>query len=400
MLKSLYLYCKYFLLTIFSAKIAYLSIECRRYFLSGDRYFKNKSLDPRERKLAAARAIDWLLQAQKASADDGMGSYHLANGWSASYPETSGYILPTLLQYADGYNDKNINGSVVKAADWLISIQMPSGGWQGGRVNENRPEIVFNTGQIIRGMMALFKLSGNDKYIESAIKAGDWLCDIQDVGGTWTQNALMGQARVYDSYVDYPLLMLHRQTGVERYKQHAVKNLDWIVDDKQYENSWFEDCDNTIKRNDRPILHTIAYTIDGLLDSGIYLNERKYIDAAKKAADVLRDKFEEDGYLHGRYDSNWTGSEHMILTGCAQMSIIWLKIAHYSGNKNYATTALRMNSLLINLQNRHLRKESPNTSGALSGSYPFWGRYEPFAFPNWGTKYFADAILMEEEYYK
>ena len=147
----------------------------------------------------------------------------------------------------------------------------------------------------------------------------------------------------------------------------------------------------------KPILHTIAYTIDGLLDCGIYLDERKYIQAAKRAADVLKDKFDKDGFLHGRYDREWKGSEHMILTGCAQMSVIWLKIAHYSGNRDYFESASRMNALLIHLQNRGGRKEPVSTAGALSGSYPLWGRYEPFAFPNWATKYLADALMLEED---
>ncbi|MEN8225777.1 MAG: prenyltransferase/squalene oxidase repeat-containing protein [Bacteroidota bacterium] len=400
MLKSLYLYTRYFFLTAVSARVIYLGRELYRYYLSGNRYCRKMPPEPRQRKLAKARAVNWLLQAQQSMSDDGFGSYHMINNWSASYPETTGYILPTLLQYAEANNDKNINKIVTDAADWLISIQRPSGGWQGGRVNEDKAEVVFNTAQIIRGLLAVFKLTQNEKYVDSAVRAGDWLCEIQDESGTWTKHALMGRARVYDSYVDYPLLMLHKQTAVEKYRKHAIKNLDWIVDQRQHENAWFEDCDNTVKHNDRPILHTIAYTIDGLLDCGVYLDERKYIDAARKAADVLRDKFEQDGYLHGRYNSQWEGSEHMILTGCAQMSIIWLKIAHYAGNKYYAETAMKMNTLLIFLQNRKLRKESANTAGALSGSYPFWGKYEPFAFPNWGTKYFADAIMLEEEYYK
>jgi len=400
MIKSLYLYSRYFLLTLFSAKAAYLFKELYVYYLRGNRYFANKHVDPRHRKLAMARAVSWLLHAQKSTPDDGMGSFHMVNKWSASYPETSGYIIPTLLQYAAFNNDKNINEAAVKAADWLVSIQKASGGWQGGRVNEKRPEIVFNTAQIIRGLMAVFQLTRDEKYLESATRAGDWLCDIQDGSGTWIQNALMGKARVYDSYVDYPLLLLHKQTKAEKYRQHAIRNLDWIVNEKQHENGWFEDCDNTIKRNDKPILHTIAYTIDGLLDCGIYLDDRKYIDAARKAADVLKDKFEQKGFLHGRYDHNWEGSENMILTGCAQMSIIWLKIAHYSGNTTYADTAIKMNTLLVHLQNRNYHNKAPDTAGGLSGSYPLWGRYEPFAYPNWATKYFADAMILEEGHRK
>ena len=398
MVKSLYLYSRYFTHTLFSGKIRYLLRDVHRYLLKSNRYYRRQEVDEKQRQLALARAINWLLWAQESTPDDGMGSFHLVNGWSSSYPETTGYIIPTLLQFASVRNDDNIRDAAIKAADWLISIQRPPGGWQGGRVNENKPPIVFNTAQIIRGMIAVYKLTRDPKYLESAKKAGDWLCGIQDEDGSWTRYALMGKSRVYDSYVSYPLLMLHRETTMEKYLHHAKKNLDWIVDSKQHVNGWFQDADNTVKRNSRPILHTIAYTVDGLLDSGIYLNERKYIEAARKAADVLKEKFDKDGFLHGRYDKDWNGSEHMILTGCAQISIVWQKIAHFSGLKDFADSAMNMNSMLIRMQTRKIRKESKDTLGAINGSFPLWGRYEPFAYPNWATKYFADALMMEENH--
>ena len=66
----------------------------------------------------------------------------------------------------------------------------------------------------------------------------------------------------------------------------------------------------------------------------------------------------------------------------------------------YAETAGKLNTLLVHLQNRKFRNESPDTLGALNGSYPFWGKYEPFAYPNWATKYFADALMLEDEHLK
>ncbi len=396
MIKSLYLYSRYFFNTALSGRIIYLRKDFYRYYLKRNRYFSGQHPEQKQRKLAAARSVNWLLRAQQATGDDGIGSFHLVNEWSSSYPETTGYIIPTLLQYASEKNDTNIKEAAVRAADWLVEIQRPPGGWQGGRVNENRAPIVFNTAQIIRGLISVYQLTKNSKYLDSAVKAGDWLCNTQDKEGTWTRHALMNRARVYDSYVDFPLLMLHKETRIEKYRDCAIRNLNWIVDQKQHENGWFEDCDNTIKRNHKPILHTIAYTIDGLLDCGIYLDERKFVESARMAADILKDKFEQAGFLHGRYNSDWKGSEHMILTGCAQMSIIWQKMAHYSGNRQYAETAYKMNSLLIKLQTRGIRKESINTLGALNGSFPLWGKYEPFAYPNWATKYFADAMMLEE----
>src|SRR5688572_17449728 len=48
-----------------------------------------------------AGAYGWLCRAQDATPDDGVsGWYHLVRGWSPSYPETTGYLIPTFLTYA------------------------------------------------------------------------------------------------------------------------------------------------------------------------------------------------------------------------------------------------------------------------------------------------------------
>src|SRR5262245_61279425 len=46
------------------------------------------------RELAMSRIADHFCAAQDHGEDDGLGSYHLIDGWSASYPETTGYIIP------------------------------------------------------------------------------------------------------------------------------------------------------------------------------------------------------------------------------------------------------------------------------------------------------------------
>src|SRR5450432_1943467 len=46
-------------------------------------------------------AVRWIECAQDASGDGGIcGRYSLEHGWSSSYPETTGYLIPTLLQLA------------------------------------------------------------------------------------------------------------------------------------------------------------------------------------------------------------------------------------------------------------------------------------------------------------
>lgn len=339
-------------------------------------------------------AVNWLLVSQQKMNDDGMGCFHISEGWSSSYPETTGYIIPSLIDYFHLSGEEDVWQKATDAANWLLSIQKDSGGWQGGKIAENKAEVVFNTAQIIRGMLTIFNEKQDEKYKNSAIKAADWLCKIQNQEGYWKEFALMNQPRVYDSYVDVPLLEVWKLTNDEKYKEAAIKNLEWIIQQKQKPNGWFEDCDNTIKRNNKPILHTISYTIDGLLNSGLILKEEKYIDAAKKPADKLLDIFLQNEYLNGRYDENWQGSEHMMTTGWAQMAGVWFDLFDISQDEQYKYSASRINDILLCIQQRKF-KETENTKGAMPGSVPIWGKYEPFAFPNWATKYFADSLLKE-----
>ena len=389
MFKSLFRYINYFTITLL------LRRERTILFNHLIKRYKPKEYTTAEKEQSLSDAIKWLCYAQRKSNDAGFCTYRIVEGWSSSYPETSGYIIPTLLEYAVKYKQDDIIKNSIDCADWLLSIQKTSGGWQSMYVEDDRPEIVFNTGQVVRGMLAIYKHTDEKKYLDAAVKACNWLCNIQEEDGSWQKHAFMNTKRVYDSYVSEALLQLHAITNEEKYKQAAIKNLYWIVEKKQKSNGWFEDCDNTIKNNDKPILHTIAYTIDGLLDSGIYLNDDKLIGNAQKAADQLLYIFEKEG-LHGRYDKDWNGSQYMICTGCAQISIVWMKLYKKTNDKKYYNAASKMNGLLLFIQKQNNSNEQ-NTNGALPGSFPIWGRYEPFAFPNWATKYYADALMLELE---
>ena len=78
------------------------------------------------------------------------------------------------------------------------------------------------------------------------------------------------------------------------------------------------------------------------------------------------------------------------------MAIVWLKLYGVYNENAYLEASQRMINLLIFVQSRGL-KEDEDTLGAIPGSFPLWGRYESFAFPNWATKFFCDALMLEEE---
>jgi uncharacterized protein YyaL (SSP411 family) len=339
-------------------------------------------------------AIKWLMRAQDQGRDGGVGSYHLVEGWGAPYPETTGYIIPTLLAASAHLQWPEPKERAMRAADWLVSIQRSDGGWQGGRIDDNRPSIVFNSAQVIRGLLAIHAATKEDKYLRSAVRCADWIVSVQEGDGTWAHHNFLGTARVYDSYVDAPLLYLYALTNDERYREAAERNLAWVLAQQQA-NGWFRNADNTIKHNDRPITHTIAYTIDGLIESSQLLKRADLLLTAQRAADALLDRFLRDGALHGRYDAAWKGCEHMITTGCAQLAICWARLHAITGEARYAEGTSRMTVLLEGVQRRSALGPA-DVHGAMPGSFPLWGRYEKFAFPNWATKYFSDALLCAD----
>lgn len=397
MIQSLKRYIRLFFITFFLKKEKLILFNhFFDYYIS--RKYKRAIFSTFDKQKALRMSIDWLLLSQKNSNDGGMGTYYIVDGWTSSYPETSGYIIPTLYESLDFFPERKleIEMAIYNCADWLVSIQKPSGGWQSHYINHNRPEVVFNTGQVLRGLLIAYKMSGDKKYLDSLCKACDWLTNIQEEDGSWIKMASMGVPRVYDTYVAHPILMVYEVTGNEKYKVAAIKNLNWVLTQQQ-PNGWFKNADNTQKHNDRPILHTISYTIDGLLNAGLILKDQRYIDAGRKAADQVLNFYQQHKYLNGRFDFQWMGTEYMICTGVAQISIIWSILWELTHETKYLDAIKQVNNQLVYIQQSCLTIQGKG-NGAIPGSYPIWGKYEPFGFPNWATKYFADALMAELKY--
>ena len=129
---------------------------------------KKNSIFSDEKYLKAS--IDWLLTALS---DKGgfLASYSLIKGWEKPYPETTGYIIPTLLNFINSsdYRKNEVVNAIRKSGEWLISIQNEDGSFN--EVSGIEP-IVFDSGQILFGLIAMYEYSGEKKYIESAKKNG------------------------------------------------------------------------------------------------------------------------------------------------------------------------------------------------------------------------------------
>jgi len=341
------------------------------------------------------KAIDWLIHAQEITNDGGVSyGYSLLYGWAHSYPETSGYIIPTLFDYFHISNNYLYFDVAQEISNWLYSIQLKNGGFQGDTVEKkkNSPTI-FNTGQIIFGLIRAYKELNDYNYLDSAIKAGEFLLIHQEQNGNWKKFCYKNMSHTYNVRTAWALLELFLITNENKYREGAINNLNWALKQKN-ENYWFNNNDTISLK--RPILHFISYTIRGFLESSIILEDKSLKQIALNSALKLLNFYEKKRILPARFNSNWEGNDYYsCLTGDAQLSIIWLKLFEIYEDKRYLFNAINLNNYLKSTQ--LLNSRFKEIDGAIKGSDPIWGDYRQYYALNWATKFFCDALILENK---
>ena len=335
-------------------------------------------------------AIEWIRFAHAAVGEEGISKgYDLLRGrWAPSYPETTGYTIPTLLNAAVALDRPELRALALRLADYLLTCTTPEGGLAHWTSSGSGP-IVFDTGQVIFGWMAAFDASHDERYRKAAIRAGDWLVSVQHPSGSWKAYQHLGMEKVIDTRVAWALLELHQRTLRETYRQAAVRNLEWAKN-QQDESGWFHCC--SFVEEEDPFTHTLAYTAEGLFESGKLLAERRYVEAARRTAETLLARQSADGRLASTYSSVWhETSRSSCLTGNCQMACLWLRFHQADRNPGYYAAAKKAIFFVALTQN--LKTSNPRIRGAIAGSHPVYGRYERLKYPNWAAKFFVDALL-------
>ena len=345
-----------------------------------------------------AAAFGWLGVAQdrSASQDGGIARhFSLLTGWSASYPETSGYIVPTLIAGIPGHANDIQLSRARQALDWLVSIQLPSGGFQGGVVGQSPVvPVTFNTGQILLGLASGVAEFG-DEYRPAMRAAARWLTTTQDADGAWRKNpspfAACGE-KAYETHVSWGLLEAARLEPDADYGECALRNIRWALT-KQRDNGWFEDC--CLNAPARPLAHTVGYALRGVLEGYRYFGDKELLCAAIQTADGALHALHPCGFLPGRLNSDWSAAAPWsCLTGSVQIAHCWLMLYRITGDDRYRDAAYRVNAYV----RARIQLDGPSEiRGGVKGSFPVDGDYGRFEYLNWACKFFIDASLMEAE---
>lgn len=343
-------------------------------------------------------AIDWLCRAQDCSStkDGGVARhYSLVKGWGASYPETTGYIVPTILDFAQRTKDEQLRQRGKRMLDWLLSIQFADGGFQGGIIGA-KPlvPVTFNTGQILMGLAAGAQAFG-EPYRASMIRAADWLVNTQDPDGCWRKNpspfARAGE-KTYDTHVAWGLFDAARVEPGKNYEKAAIANVEWALT-QQRPNGWFANC--CLTDPDAPLTHTLGYALRGIVEAYRFTGQERFLFAALRTADGLLKPLKSDGFLPGCLSSEWKpAATWACLTGSVQIAYCWLFLHQVTNDSRYNEAA--------RLANRYVRltqdvEGRPEVRGAIKGSFPINGEYGTHEYLNWAAKFFIDSNLLEQE---
>jgi len=358
-------------------------------------------------------AAGWLRRAQDATVDGGVSwGYRLNGGWAASYPETTGYIVPTYLALADagvgggtGEGDRASGATVGptdvdrarRAISFLLGIQLPSGAFPGARIDQNRTApSVFNTGQILNGLVAWHRATDDPATADAAARAAAWLVSSQEPDGAWSRDVYN---RLEVSY------LAHATCWLAEYGEHAGdavamaaagRHLDRLLQRYDPATGWFDGAgfsaeDHAARRS---VTHTLAYTIWGVLDLGLRLGRAEAVEAASRSAARVAGVVHRDGRLAGMVDASWSAaSDWDCLTGSSQMALIWFRLARLGDAAGDLDAAHLVLDRVRGAQD--LGSRDPGIRGGIAGSDPAWGEYLRFVLPNWAAKFTIDAFLEE-----
>jgi len=263
-----------------------------------------------------------------------------------AYPEVTGYLVPTLLQYGE-------RERATRLARWMLCIQRADGSYPGP--DDGLPYI-FDTGQTLRGLLAAIAVE--PRAWDAASRVADYLCrEMRDQGRGGFGNRYAGTIpESVHLYVLPPLLQAANVFEHPQYRLAAENCLEYYISHH-----------DALQVGD--LTHFLAYQLEALIDMG-------HADLASPVLNELRKQQKEDGSVRGVDGVTW-----VCTPGLAQLAICWYKLGQWEAADK------AMDWLEAHQQ----------PSGGFLGSYGLGATYFPSVESSWAAKFYLDAHLLRIE---
>jgi hypothetical protein len=281
-------------------------------------------------------AAAWLLRSgiqvvsSDRDADGGFAAWYDVE--TGSYPyvyaEISGYLVTAMSWLYQRHSDAAYLASARRAADWLLNSQIyhaASGGFRclyplaPSRFDYKRNWVyAFDCGVILNGLVSLYRVSGEERYLAAGIRVADWLmhtCQRPDgsfrpvldgASGEWIESndewSLCSGG--YHTKISLGLANVYDVTRLNQYADAAVRGCDFALRYQQADGRFvtFPDSGGTNA-------HPHAYAAEGLWVVGSMFGREDYLSASARATRWLFEQQSPDG-LVPRHFHNGQGHYH------------------------------------------------------------------------------------------
>ncbi|MGE3916174.1 MAG: hypothetical protein AB7F78_10790 [Hyphomicrobiaceae bacterium] len=349
----------------------------------------------RPTSLVADRHLDaaasWLVRSIEACG--GVASskgYRFMKGWMPPYPETTGYIIPTLLALDRSRGSDKLEATALEMGRWLTGVQQPGGGFAGYELGlQSRPD-VFDTGMILLGFNALIHKGEREAFLEPARKAAEFLAQSMDESGCFVRNMSHDMVHAYNVRSAWGLMAFGQLAGDRQLINRAAACADWTIGQQNAHGFYLQ---NSFKPGGNANTHGTAYVMRGLLQCHMLSGDARYLASVKRAAAEVCRLYAREGWIAAELGPEWQYlSSHICLTGYAQLAIVLYRLFVMEGDAEHRRVA---DLLLEDVARHQTLDDAQPWHGGIAGSFPIWGRYAPLQYPNWATKFFVDAVLAQ-----
>ena len=347
--------------------------------------------------LHLAAGADWLKKSiAVCDARASSKGYRFPWGWMPPYPETTGYIIPTLLNLGDEMGDNAFCDTAVRLGHWLTTIQRSDGGFSAYELGSGHDADVFDTGMILLGLNALLHHNRSPEIAQAAARAATFLRLAMGDDGAFERHVSHDMLHTYNVRSAWALVAYGSVENDQEAIDAGLKNVDWTLT-QQRPNGFFDN--NGFKPGGNANTHGTAYVLRGLLQVHLLTQRQEVLKAVVRAAVALRDRFKAEGWLAAEIGPDWEfKSRHVCLTGCAQLAIIFYRLAMLTDDQSYIGPAEQLVAQVAATQNT--KKRLAVDYGGVAGSYPIYGAYAPLQYPNWATKFMVDALLVRKQWHQ
>ena len=348
-----------------------------------------------DRRRHLDEAMAWLRRAQDAGSDRGVAyGVRFGQDFDVSYPETTGYVCQTFVEQEALTGDADLLERAIAMADWEIDIQLADGAVMGGKYNTEPTPAVFNTGMVLLGWAALIRRTGEERFQRAARRASQWLVDVQEPNGNWIRgnsSFAEGDSTLYNVKAAWGMCEAGSALNQRAFVDAAIRNGEYCLS-RQRPNGWLPEC--CLSDPSAPLLHTLAYSMQGLIGIAKLTGRDDMIAGARLLADQQLRIMRPDGFIPGRQREDFSAAvDWCCLTGSAQTSIVWSELYLLTGDERYRDGVRRLNDYL--LAHHDIRNPDPRLRGGVPGSWPVWGDYGRLTILNWATKFLVDALALE-----